>query len=350
MSAERERSEVEVRKCVDADAGAWDHFLNGCEGATFYHRHGWTRLNRDVLGHESHSVLAESEGDVCGVLPLTRVRSRLFGDMLVSMPFVNYAGPVGATPGICDQLSAVACEIAEDLGCDYVEIRSKSPPHGLTSRTHKVSMSIDLPKDPEELWDAFKSKHRNNLKRSYRNDLRAVDGGLELLDDFFELMQLGWRDLGTPLYRRAYFESILQTFPDDVRIFVVYQHDTPVATSFNGAFGGTFEGMWAAGHPAHRELQANYVLYWETIKYACLKGYHRFHLGRSTKDSGSARYKARWMAKPEQLYWSYHLVNRDEIPELSPDNPKYRLAMKVWRKLPLPVLRVLGPRLARALP
>jgi FemAB-related protein (PEP-CTERM system-associated) len=339
-----------IRFACDPDRDRWEHFVSTTPEATFYHRFDWLRLNREVLGNKSHALLAEEDGEVVGVLPLTRVKSRLFGDMLVSMPFVNFGGVVARSDEVRERLINAACEVAEGLGCDYLEMRSLAPSARLASRTHKVSMTIELPDDPEDLWEAFKSKHRKNIKRAYKNDLRVEQGGRELLPDFYGQLELGWRDLGTPLYSRTYFHEMLSAFPNECRIFVAYQGETPVAGALNGSHCKTLEGMWAGGDPRYKELQPNYVLYWEMIRFACERGYRRYHLGRSTRDSGAERFKSRWMAEPEPLYWNYHLVSSRELPELNPENPKFRMAIGAWRKLPLPLTRILGPRLARLLP
>jgi lipid II:glycine glycyltransferase (peptidoglycan interpeptide bridge formation enzyme) len=175
-------------------------------------------------------------------------------------------------------------------------------------------------------------------------------GHTEMLDIFYEIMCQSWRTLGTPIYRKSYFRSILEVFGEKIRIFVVYRGDTPVATAFSGYDKGTAEGMWAGGVPKYRNLNSNYVLYWEMIKLACEAGLDRFHLGRSSADSGGETFKKKWGATAQQLYWQYYLPDGGEIPQLNVNNPKYQLAIAVWRKMPLWATRVLGPTLARSIP
>ena len=124
----------------------------------------------------------------------------------------------------------------------------------------------------------------------------------------------------------------------------------PVAVAFNGYFNGVVEGMWAGGTPAARGLQANYALYWDMMKDACERGMRRYHLGRSTAESGAEDFKKRWNAEPSQLYWYFHRPKGGEMPQLNVDNPKYKLAIQAWRKLPLWVTRKIGPPLARSIP
>ena len=307
-------------------------------------------INRDQLGHEVFGLLAEAEGKIVGVFPLVRVRSRLFGDILSSMPFVNFGGPAARDAGVEESLLREARSLWEELGCDYLEVRADRPMADWPTATHKVSMTVPLTEDPDELFASYSSKHRTNVRRSYKNGIEVESGGLECLDTFYALMERAWRSLGTPLYHRSFFETILQTFPGSTRIFVAMAGGVPVATTFNGEFRGTVEGMWAAVDPEAFSLQPNYVLYWEMITWACKSGYDHFHLGRSTVDSGAQRFKAKWGAVPEELFWSYSLPDGNSIPSLNPDNPKYRAAIRAWQKLPLPLLRILGPRLARLIP
>ena len=171
-----------------------------------------------------------------------------------------------------------------------------------------------------------------------------------MLDTFYDIMCNSWRTLGTPIYRKQYFREILEAFSDNTRIFVAYLDDIPVATAFNGYCGDTVEGMWAGVLPEHRRLQSNYVLYWEMIKNACEEGFHYFHLGRTSIESGGESFKRKWCADTKQLYWQYYLPDGGAMPQLNVDNPKYALAIAAWRKLPLWLTRTIGPILARSIP
>jgi len=343
-------SSLKIHRRYQGREQEWNQFLKGCASANFYQRAEWLAINQEALGHDVFGLVAEDGSGIVGVFPLVRVRSWLFGDILSSMPFVNFGGPAASTPGVEARLVTAARELADELGTDYLEVRADRPMDDWPTSTHKVSMTVPLVEDPDELFESYSRKHRKNVRRSYKNDIRVESGGMEWLDTFFRLMEVGWRALGTPLYHRDYFEAVVRAFPEDVRIFVGFSGDTPIATAFNGGFRGTLEGMWAAFDPKALSLQPNYVLYWEMISWACRAGYREFHLGRSTADSGAQGFKAKWGAEPKQLYWSYHLKSGNGIPGLNPDNPRYRLAIRTWQKLPLPVLRVLGPRLARLIP
>lgn len=333
------------------DAAAWNTFLTSREDGSFYHLYEWREINARALGHESIYLAARAGDQVVGVLPLTFVTSRLFGRILCSAPFVNFGGPCAIDEHVARALLQAAKNKAGHLSADYLELRCASAldtdwPVSL----RKISMTIELQADPDALWNSFTSKHRTNIRRSYKNGLQVRSGHSELLPTFYALMEQSWRSLGTPLYARSYFERILATLSDYTRIFVCYRGEEPIAAAFNGYFNGTAEGLWAGGTPQARALQANYALYWEMIQDACVRGFKRYHLGRSTADSGAEDFKKKWNATSSQLYWYFYRPGGGEMPALNVDNPKYRLAIDIWRRLPLSVTRVVGPLLARLIP
>lgn len=342
---------MRIRPATEADGARWNAFVNLCDRANFYQRWEWNAINREALGHRTHFLLAERGDTVVGVLPLVRVRTLLFGDQLTSMPFVNFGGPAGVDDATEDALVQAACAEADRLRCDHLQLRATRAFGALPVGTDKVSMTVALQPDPDAMMQGFSQKHRHNLRRAQKNPITVRQAsGAELLDDFYGVLRLSWQRLGTPLYRRSYFARIIAAMPEAIRLHVAYHEGRPIAVAFNGEFRGTIEGMWAGVDPAAQALQPNYILYWEMIRDACVRGFTRFHLGRSTKDSGAVAFKEKWSATPTQLYWNYHLVKAKELPRLNPDNPRYQRAIRTWQRLPLGLLDVVGPPIARGIP
>jgi FemAB-related protein (PEP-CTERM system-associated) len=332
----------------------WDAYVARSASASFYHLHGWREVNAESLGHRSFYLAARRGGVLAGVLPLTLVSSRLFGKILCSMPFVNFGGPCADDADSYQALLDAAVAKARELQVDYLELRSAQQlPGDLPVSLRKISMTLTLNADPDVVWNSYTSKHRKNVRRAYKDGLEVRKGGLDLLPVFYRMMEQSWRNLGTPLYKCEYFERVLRTFPEQTSIFLCHRNEEPVAVAFNGYFNGVVEGMWAGGGPLARKLDANFVLYWEMIREACLRGCHSFHLGRSTAASGAEEFKRRWNAQSHQLYWYYHRPGQPAeaaIPALNVDNPKFKLAIATWRRLPLAVTRLLGPPVARLIP
>ncbi len=340
-----------IHYCSEIDAIEWDDFLINQENSSFYHLFSWKQINEKCFGHKCYYLAAKNNGNISGVLPLVYINSFLFGKILCSMPFVNYGGLCALNAEAEEHLLSEAENIVRKAGADYLELRSSQRiGTNLPTSEHKVSMTLDLSPDVEDIWKSFKSKQRTEIRRACKNELEVISGGKELLDMFYATIINSWRSLGVPIYQKCYFESILDAFPYMTKVFVVMHQGKPIASAFNGYYNGIVEGMWLGIIPQFKRLQPNTVLYWEMIKHACENNMETFHFGRSSVDSGGEFFKKKWNAQQKQLFWQYQLGKVKTIPQLNVQNPKYSIAMNIWKKLPLTLTTFIGPHLAKSIP
>lgn len=334
------------------DEADWQQFVESHQEANQYHVLAWGNLIHRVFGHVIYYLMArDQEGSVRGVLPLVYMKSPLFGRFLTSMPFLNYGGVLWESADARDALLNAAAEVAGGLEATHIELRQTAPLEiGWPVRSHKVSMRLELPLRYEDLLKTFPSKLRSQLRRGEKEGMITRLGGVDLLDEFYQVFALNWRDLGTPVYEKRWFVEILSAFPKDVRICIVSLEGKPLAAGFVHGFRGTLEILWAPFDRRYARMAPNMMLYGSVLKYACEQGYQRFDFGRSSKDSGAYRFKEQWGARPVQLHWYYWLQSGKQLPEVSPQNPKYRLAVEMWKQLPVAVTRYIGPRVAKYLP
>lgn len=343
---------MRVERCTEAHRSDWNLFVSASAAASFYHRFEWQEINRLCFGHSSCYLGVYDDHDVLtGVFPVVHVKSRLFGDLACSMPFVNYGGPCATSEEAEHRLLDEARCVAEEWDVEFLEIRSRHHlgPEFPTSE-HKVSMTVELDREPDLLWRAFKTDHRRDIRRGYKRGFVARFGQADLLDDFYAVLAEAWRDMGTPIYRKRYLQAVVAAFPAHARLCVVYDGREPAAASFQAYHGDTAEGLWLGTRARYRDQFAGYVLYWEILKDAAGYGCRRFHLGRSTVQSGGETFKRKWNATPNQLYWQYVLRRRTDMPRINVTNPKYQLAMWAWRHLPVALTTRVGPPIAGGIP
>lgn len=334
----------------------WDELVRHAPGATFCHLAAWHGIVSDVLGHEPEYLTARTPaGEVAGVLPLVALRSRLFGRYLVSMPFLNYGGPVGS-PEARERLARAAVDRGRACDADLVELRCRAGTtvdapggRGLRSSERKVTVVLLLPEDPEVLWrDRLRSKVRNQVRRPLKEGLEVRFGPDEMAP-FYDVFSRHMRELGTPVLPRRLFEALGPAFGSAVLFGCVYRGDTPVAAACGFRFDGEFEVTWASALREHGRAAPNMLLYWRLMERAIRDGAAVFNFGRCSPGAGTHRFKRQWGGEDEPLPWRAWSANgRRTTP--SPDEGKYRIATEVWRRLPLGLTRTLGPPLARLIP
>lgn len=334
------------------EESAWDRYVGENHDATTYHLTAWRRVIGNIFGHPTLYYMATDElGDVKGVLPLAFLRSRVFGRFLVSLPYFNYGGVLADTGAVRSALVAEAVRDAEALGASHIELRHLCGTElEWPKKDHKVSMRLELPPRYEDLLKGFNPKLRSQIRRGEKEGMTVAFGEMNLLDEFYAVFSRNMRDLGTPVYGKNFFAEILLTFPKETKIAVVSLDGIPVAAGFVVGFRNTLEIPWASSDRRYARVAPNMLLYGSVLKYACEQGYRIFDFGRSTRDSGTFRFKQQWGARPVQLEWHYWLCDGQPLPELNPQNPKFRFAIETWKQLPLPLTVLIGPRVSKYLP
>jgi serine/alanine adding enzyme len=303
-----------------------------------------------VLGHRCHYLEARGPaGELRGVLPLVHVRSRIFGRYLLSMPFLNYGGPLGDT-GAVDGLVAEAVARARALGVGLLELRTRhEAPPGLSTSSRKVTVTLPLPSDVDELWKStFRAKLRSQIRRPIREGMETRFGASEV-EPFYEVFARHMRDLGTPVLPRRLFERLAELFPDRVLFATVRDGEEPVAGGCGFVHGDEFELTWAASLRERSRSAPNMLLYAGLMEEMVRRGVGVFNFGRCTPGAGTHRFKLQWGGEDEPLRWAqWSPSGIDATP--SPESPVFRLATAAWQRLPLGVANRVGPVLARQIP
>jgi len=323
-------------------------------GAGAQHDPRWLRVLQDGLGHQPMMILARTNhGDLCGYLPLARVTSRLFGRFLVSLPYLNQAGPVSDAPHIRSLLVDRAIELAQQNNVQYLELRQHQPianhPGLSVARDGKAAMVLSLPEDNQALWSQISSKVRNQIRKADKNNLSIRWGSVQIIDDFYEVFSVNMRDLGTPVYPKKLFACILDNLPDQAELAVVYHQNLPIAAALLVHAQASTLVPSASSLRRFNHTNANMWMYHQLLQRAIDKGNPVFDFGRSTVNSGTYRFKKQWGAKPHPTVWQYH-VRHGDINKMRPDHPRYRRRVAAWQKLPVWVTRLVGPTIVRGIP
>jgi FemAB-related protein (PEP-CTERM system-associated) len=336
---------------TEQDAQRWREFVDGHPESSNYHRWGWKEVIERGLRWPTFYLMAENQGRIVGILPLVWQRSWMFGSFLTSIPFFNYGGVLAESDDAEQALVQESIVLARRLGVKYLELRHRRErPLGLPVKTSKVAVELVVEPDEEKMLKSLRKETRNLVRKALKLGLSAKICGQEALDDFYGVFAQNMRDLGTPVYSKSFLREIWRVFPADTYICLVRHQNEVIAASFMTGFRDTLEVIWGCSLRKYLPMAPNMLLYWRMLRFAAEKGFRVFDFGRSTAGSGPHRFKLQWSSQEVPLYWHYWLSKGDHLPELNPDNPKYRMAIWLWRRLPLAITKWIGPRLARCLP
>jgi FemAB-related protein (PEP-CTERM system-associated) len=332
----------------------WQTYVKRAPHASLYHALEWRDILLRTFGHRSWYLMVRDDDEVRGVLPLVEMKSPIFGHFLVSLPFVDYGGILADTPDHETALAAAASELCARRGAHHVELRqSFAAPRcaqaGWTLRQHKAALVIPLNAEPDTQWSGLSSRLRGKIRKAEKSGATFSVGTADDLDDFYHVFCLNMRDLGTPVYSSVFFRNILG-FAKDAAVLLVRRDGRPAAAAIALRHGETMELPWICSDYTQSLLNLNEYLYWNAIQWAYRSNVAELNLGRCSIDGGAFRFKMQWNPTVRPLFWYYWLASGVALPELNPNNPKYALAIRCWKKMPLPLANRVGPWIVRNIP
>ena len=338
-----------VRHMTAADLARWDRFVAACPEATFFHYAGWKKIVEQVFHHRAYFLYAERGGEICGVLPLARVNSWLFGNSLASLPFCVYGGVAATDAEAPRALEAEAERLAQQCGANFLEFRNRTQKHAEWPQQNLyVTFRKEILPVAEDNMLAIPRKQRAMVRKGIKVGLRSeIDVGV---GRFFALYADNVHRHGTPGFPKRYFEHLKAVFGDDCEVMIVVDDQgKPVSGVMSFYFRDEVLPYYAGDVPAARELAGNDFKYWELMRRACERGCKVFDYGRSKRDTGSFSFKQNWGFEPKPLHYEYRLYRCDGIPQNNPNNPRFRLLIEAWRRMPISAANWIGPFIARNL-
>ncbi len=338
-------------RTAEADiAGPWGRAIGDLGESRLAHAPEWFAVIRNAYGHDPLYLNVEDGDGRRGILPAFIVRRPFVGTVVSSMPFLDSGGPCSSSVVLADALVARLIEEARCIGADTVELRCRQR-LGIAAEPmeHKVNLTLSLPADATRLWQQFDGRVRNQIRKAERSGLSVEFGGAEKLGDFYAIFATRMRELGSPVHARRFFGAIFGAFGGRARVALVMKGSTPIGGLIALTFRNVLAVPWASCLSQYLPSCPNMLLYWETIRSACAQGLQTFDFGRSSRDSGTYRFKRQWGAREEPLFWYAIPLGRRGARPSRGDGRRAALLAASWRHLPLVVTRHLGPHIRRYL-
>ncbi len=329
----------------EKDEARWDAYV-AQRTTTVTDLSVWRHVLREAYGMRSW-FLAASDGDrIAGCLGLYEVRHPIFGHYLATAAFSNDGGFYFDNAEARDALIVEARALADRLDVKYLLIRMRELDlDGFQVDRHYRTAVIPLEGGPDAVWKSvLGAKTRNQIRKGMKEGF-SIATGRDQLESFYNVFQKAMRDLGSPAPNRRFYESILKHLSDRVDFFVVKDGRKPVAGAMLFWTNGTAMNYNTVALHAFNRRCPNYLIYWKMIEASCARGCTSLDMGRSEVDSTNLAFKTNWGPELIPLSYNYYLRKLKEIPYVDPRNPRYRIPIAIWQRLPLFVTKRLGPRL-----
>lgn len=320
----------------------WNSFIKAHESKV-YQLYEWGNVLSEVHGHEL--VYLEEER---GVFPLAYVKSRIFGNRLISLPFADYGGPCADDEKTAKMLIAKAEEKAGELGADFMEIRA---PHeryfrmfeeqGFRKRDDYCTFVLDI--SSTQLWESIGKKTRNAVRKAEKSGVEVSDAESRAdLKDFYTLYLKTMKRIGSPPQPYKYFEKIWEYFyPELLKIRFADYMEKRVSGMMFFLYRDAVHYSYSCSLSEHLELRPNNLVLWSTIEWGAENNFKYFDFGRTRPNSGVYLFKKAWGGKQVAMPYFYRFYKR-ELKER--EEVKYEKLSELWRKyIPERLAEKIGP-------
>jgi FemAB-related protein (PEP-CTERM system-associated) len=330
-----------------------DAFVSAHPDATPFHTTAWVKAVAKGCDQRPHYLIAEDgEETIAAALPLTELHSPLFGRALASSGFAVGGGILSNAILATRALEAAMETLGRQLSCPTLELRGGALPESNwhIDDTTYLGFSRDLAADVDAELLAIPRKQRAEVRKALDMGL-TVDTGSNARDRdaHYAVYAESVRNLGTPVFPRALFDTVLDAFGDDADILTVRHDGVAVASVLSLYHRGTVMPYWGGGTAAARGLRANDLMYYALMNHARGKGCTRFDFGRSKAGTGPAAFKRNWGFEAVPLSYAKRSLDGAPVRDVNPLSPRYRLQVSLWQRLPLSIANAIGPAIARGL-
>lgn len=361
--ADRQRSKLRVERLTHRRRPQWDRYVNVHPDGTFFHRIAWMECVRDVFGHEPHYLAAWRGEEIVGVFPLFCVRSRLGGTMLVSVPYAVAGGILTGDDAARAALWEAALASADQSGAQVIDLRcatSRVSPRRLPG-AHAgwrviepgphVTFTRALPESADDVSGWLPRKARAAARNGVTRHGLIVEFDRRYLPAVWRLYCRSMRRLASISYPYAFFETLVERAGEDAHVQIVRAGQRVVGGLVSFRFGAAFCPYFAGCDERFNHLQTNNVLYQAAMRRAVEIGCRVFDFGRTrVTNRGAYDFKRFHGFAPQPLAYQRWVRGDAAAPELSPDGGRFRLARRIWPKLPQPVCAQLSAWLAPHIP
>lgn len=340
-----------VRAFAEGDRAGWDAYVDAHPQGSPFHLTAWMDCIAASFGYEPRYLVAVNGTEIEGVLPLFLTSSLMSGKALISTPFAVYGGILAQDPTAREAIREHLERMAEELAVQFVDLRNRYPEQGLGYHAIDRYATFVQPLVPteEELLKMQPKKTRNLCKKAAKQEI-VEKRGVADTRVFNELHSRTMRRLGTPAFPPKHFARLKDAYGDKVDVSEFWHQDKPVAVSLSFLYKEDFHIYYAATDNDFNHVVPNIYMYMRHMLWAGQNGFSTYDFGRCKKGAGTFDFKKRWATEMVELPYEIKLVRQEEVPNLSPTNKKFELAIKVWQRLPLPLTRAVGPHLIKLFP
>ena len=326
-------------------------------GASVFHSLHWKHVMEYSFGYPSFYVIAKNEEKIVGLLPLYCIDSLVWGRKLTSAPFNFYTDPLFLSEEALVKMLEFAKHLTLANDCNYLHIRTNMCLNvdlkrslGFDLQRNLVTSMMSLGGGSEQVWAHIRRPRRWSIKKAMKSGVKVkiADSLLGIKSFYLMLSEVYTKIHGVPCHSLNFLMNVWKSLaPKKMAMLTMgYYNNVPVAGVFSLLFGDKMYLVWGIGKPAYRFTRAEDFVLWNVLEWGCSNHFKICDYGvTSLHHEGLMQYKQEWGTNEKGLN-DYFFINKKNPINLD-YYTSHTVVKALWRRMPLPLARKIGPLLAK---
>lgn len=158
---------------------------------------------------------------------------------------------------------------------------------------------FNLEQEIDSVWNNFKSKKRQNIRKSLKNGLIVKTGKIDDLNEVYACISYTYKKLNLPIFDFNYLDSIYKNLDKKnmIKVLLATFDNKIIATRISLYYNNKAYDWYAGSYDGYNKFNANDVLVWESIKQAAKNNSCIFDFGGAGKQGqeyGVRDYKSKF--------------------------------------------------------
>lgn len=336
---------IEFVRLENQNQGLWNRYALSNSDSEIYHLASWADVYSETYGYKPYFFLLKLNDKVVGLLPIIHqkgfcknILTSLPGGILLDNHQSHGEDVYHFIIALKNKLQAkdVVLYNRYRLSCEMFE------------STENIRILKNLPKDDIELLNEIGKKRRWGIRKAQEHGLthQVFRPTKDLIKTFHQIYAKHYRDLGTPVHSLLFFLKQAEHLGDYIRILFVWKDDTPICVKWLMHYKSAIISSESATLKEYYFTRVSDYQVFHALKYAIDNSCSTYNMGRSQIDTGAFNFKKSWGELDIEEYPIFSSKLRSGI---GAKKKKFNLFINLWKKMPVPLTKLVGPILRKHL-
>lgn len=336
---------------LDEHDKRWKDFLDNNDHLIF-HRPEWKDFTEDTFLIQMKYLGVEDDDKVQFIFPFGIINSSLFGNRLISVPYIEYGGFAGKK----NYIQYVTNYIKDNYGdYDYLLVREGVPKqymvdNGFQKVDEAKRFTLKL-ENPGKMWEKVHKMKRKAVRKAENMGVTVRNVGVSEVSRFYKLYKKHMKKYRSPAFPIKYFDNFWYHMVDKGlgKCLGAYLDGHLIAALLGFTYRDKVHITISVADDHYLEYRPNDLLHWEFINWASEEGYKLFDFGLAREDTGPFSFKEKWGGEIKDLNYYYLYLSKKKAVDFNPNNSGFKFLEWGWGLAPSFVTAKLEKKIRREL-